>query len=1068
MNQTGNSNLDNSGAVAGCLLPGVVPEIRNKFKIQITEMPNACCRRTIDSALKIGAFGHSTLLRILLWAGLVLTLSSLCRAEVKAWEGTITIPTYGWAEDVNPKLWALESGVKYSTTVKGSIVYPYTMQDHLFRAKADRTYKALFLENEYLKITCLPELGGRLHSVLDKTEGKQVFHLNRVIKPSMIAMRGAFISGGVEWNAGPQVHTVTILSPVDALIGRNPDGSAYLEINNLEKSLRTQWTVRVTLRPGKAYLDERIRIFNPIDAMSPYYFWNCTAFPCRAGTRFIYPMTLGTDHYGVKFFSWPIHEGRDLSWLKNYEIYSSVFSVNCLFDFFGAYDVDMNRGVVQVADHHELSGKKAWTWGTWDFGLVSQKNLTDDDGPYIEVQSGPLPTQSDYGMLMPRQEVSWQEYWYPVHGLGDGFEYATKDVAVQTERVRGAASPTRRLRILATGKFPGASFSISQGGRQPLERTIDLTPENPQVVSLVQAVESPVDVTIKSKEGAVLASFTTPLPIPEQTPPEPSELMTKPAEQLTLEEKFLRGRKHDLGTNRPKAREYYEEALVDDPQYSPALRGLAILDIEAGLYEKAAERLKVALSKDDTDGLSWYFLGVSHLRLGNETETLRCAYKAARCLGTASLGYDLAGRAYMRLGRYARASQAFEKARRNNSTDTKVENHLLLALHAAGNKESAYEYAKERIVRNPTDLVPRALLALRGKDQMNRFVLQARAFVGEDDFQMLEACLVFAELGLVNEAEELLQAVCVNAVPENQRGPLPLYYLAYFASQQKKQAKAGRYLNQAAGIHTDFVFPSRPEAVEVLKYAVAENPDDAGAHLHLGNLYCNLGRVDEAVPHWQKAADLDSTLSIAFRNLGLYARAVEDDPAKAERLYRKAIAARPKDQTLYRDLADVLLAGGKRSEAITVMESTPFETLRRADIIIMLAQAYVDEKMYADAIDLLESTPYFVNWEGQTITWDLFHQAHVERGRQRYDDGKFAAALEDFEAALTYPDNIGVGCSNEPPEARAQYWRGKTLQALGRQADALSAWKEGAAGHKGSSEQNEYRQLCKKALLTLK
>jgi len=130
----------------------------------------------------------------------------------RAWKGTITIPTYGWAEDVNPKFWALEDQVKFSTTVKGAIVYPYTMQDHLYRTKEDRTYKhlyrtkedrtykALFLENEYLKVTCLPELGGRLHSVLDKTTGAETFHLNNVIKPSMIAMRGAFISGGVEWN----------------------------------------------------------------------------------------------------------------------------------------------------------------------------------------------------------------------------------------------------------------------------------------------------------------------------------------------------------------------------------------------------------------------------------------------------------------------------------------------------------------------------------------------------------------------------------------------------------------------------------------------------------------------------------------------------------------------------------------------------------------------------------------------------------------------------------------------------------------------------------------------------
>ncbi|UCC97514.1 MAG: DUF5107 domain-containing protein [Phycisphaerales bacterium] len=998
----------------------------------------------------------------LVCSGFVLLLSGRAWAKVQAWEGTVTIPTYGWSDDINPKLWALESEVKFSTTVKGSIVYPYTMQDHLSRTKADRTYKALFLENEYLKVTCLPELGGRLHSVLDKTKNEQMFHLNDVVKPGMIAMRGAWISGGVEWNAGPQGHTVTVLSPVDALTGRNADGSAYIEISNLEKSQRTQWTVRVTLHPQKAFLDEQIRIFNPEDAISPYYFWNCTAFPCRDGTRFIYPMALGTDHNGVKFFSWPIDNGKDLSWLKNYETSASVFSVNCVFDFFGAYDVDADRGIVQVADHYELSGKKAWTWGTWDFGLVSQQNLTDNDGPYIEVQSGPLPTQSDYGMLLPRHAVSWREYWYPVHGLADGFEYATADVAIQTARKAGKLE----LRILATSLFQRAVCTLGRNGRELLSRTVNLTPENPQIVTLSAAPQSPVDVTIKTSRGKVLASFTTPLPIPDTPRPEPSRLMTKSDEQLTLEQKYLRGRKYDLATNRRKARQYYEMALAEDENYSPALQALAVLDIEAGLYRKAAQRLKQALRRDDTDGLSWYFLGVSQLRLRNETESLRCASKAVRCLGTASLGHDLAGRAYMRLGNHERALEDFREAVRSNPADTKAMNHLLLALYAAGRTKTAQKYAEARIAQTPTDLVPRAVLALQGEAQKSRFVREARALAGEDDFQMIEAVLVFAGLGLADEAEKLLQAVCVEAVPEKECSPLPLYYLAYFASLQDDAAKAQSYLKQAAQIRRDFVFPSRPEAVEVLEYAILNNSDDAHAHIHLGNLCAHLDRLDEAVQHWQQAADLDSSLSIAFRNLALHAWAAEVNLSKAERLYRKAISARPSDQTLYRDLADVLLAAKRRPEAIKVMESTPFETLRRADIIIMLAQAYVDEQRYGEAIDLLESTPYFVNWEGQSITWDLFHKAHLERGRERFELKDFIGALKDFEAALTYPENIGVGRSNRPREAAAQYWRGKALQASGDLEEARSAWKQGAAGHEGSAEQNRHIELCKEALST--
>ena len=948
-------------------------------------------------------------------------------------------------------------------------ILPYLLQDNYGRKREPMSFKAFVLENEILRATVLIELGGRLWSLVHKPTGRELLYCNPVFQPANVAVRNAWISGGVEWNAGPQGHTVTILSPVNALIGRNADGSAYLEISNLEKTQRTRWTVRVTLHPGKAYLDEQVRIFNPIDAISPYYFWNCTAFPNRAGTRFIYPMTLGTDHNALEFFSWPIHKGRDLSWLKNYETWASIFSVNCVFGFFGAYDVDADRGIVQVADYRELSGKKAWTWGTWDFGLVSQKNLTDDDGPYIEVQSGPLPTQSDYGMLLPREEVSWQEQWYPVHGLGEGFEYATKDVAIQTAR----EADKLQLRILGTSRLLGAVCVLSQGREELFRKLMDLSPAAPQVVTLSPSPKSPVNVTIKTNNGDVLASFVTPLPVPKVSPPEPARLAQKPDEELSAEEKYLKGRKYDLATNRNKARECYEKALADDAQYSPALRALAVLDFEAGLYQNAVERLEKALDRDAGDGLSWYFLGVSHLRLRNEKEALRCAYKAGRCFGAASLGYDLAGRAFMRLGDYSKAVEAFETSVRLNPGDAEAKDHLLLALYASGNTKSAYKHAQARIAQDPTALAPRAALALQSNSAMDAFVREARAFVGEaprapggDDFEMIQTALTFAELGLVNEAARLLKAACVEAVPQAQRSPIPLYYIAYFSSLLSEEADAGAYLSQAARTYRDYIFPSRPETLDVLRYAIEQNPRDAYAHLHIGNLYGHLGRLEEAAAHWRKAGELDPSLSIASRNLGLYAWAVEEDLAKAEELYRKAIAARPKDQTLYRDLADILLAANRRPEAIKALESTPAEKLRRADVIIMLAQAYLDEQRYDNTIDLLESTPYFVNWEGQTITWDIFNKAHIERGRKRLEDKNFKTALQDFEVALTYPANIGVGRSNKPQEAPAQYWKGKALEGLGRLEDARSAWKQGAAGPEGSGEQNKYRKLCMEALPT--
>ena len=391
--------------------------------------------------------------------------------SVRVWESTVIIPTYAMGDDdLNP----------HFRETSGSIIYPYTMQDRFGTKREDRSYRAVFLENEHLRVMCLPEIGGRIQSVYDKTTGEEMFYRNHVIRPGHIALRGAWVSGGIEWNRGPDGHTVTSFSPVDVQPIQNQDGSASLLIGNTEKNFRTGWQVTLTLHPGRKLLDERIRLFNPTDGMHSYYFWNNTAFPNRPGTRYIYPMTLGSDHNGTAFFSWPVHEERDLTWLRNYPEPTSVFGYQVDFDFFGAYDVDRDYGIVQVADHYVLPGKKAWTWGESDAGKAAQSVLTDDDGPYIEVQSGPLPTQADFGLLEPGQEISWNEYWYPVAGLGDGFEYATRDVAIQ----RHSTDTGVRFDFAATRAFRNVDLTIERQDGRTEHRKLELSPARTETIEV--------------------------------------------------------------------------------------------------------------------------------------------------------------------------------------------------------------------------------------------------------------------------------------------------------------------------------------------------------------------------------------------------------------------------------------------------------------------------------------------------------------------------------------------------------------------------------------------------------
>jgi tetratricopeptide (TPR) repeat protein len=240
------------------------------------------------------------------------------------------------------------------------------------------------------------------------------------------------------------------------------------------------------------------------------------------------------------------------------------------------------------------------------------------------------------------------------------------------------------------------------------------------------------------------------------------------------------------------------------------------------------------------------------------------------------------------------------------------------------------------------------------------------------------------------------------------------------------------YLSKASTNYHDFILASRPETIEVLEYAVKENPGDALAFYQLGNLFGNFGRLDEAANNWNKAVQLNPSMSIPWRNLGWYYRVIRNDLAQSELCFRNAIKARPFDQTLYRDLAGVLIDDGKRPEAISLLEKMLYKSVRRSDIIIDLAQAYLEEARYDESIKLLMSTPYFVNWEGSSITWNIFSQSHIRKGIELFNQKKYKDALTHFEAALTFPENLGVGKSSRNQGAEALSWKNKTLTALGK------------------------------------
>ncbi|HOE10168.1 MAG TPA: DUF5107 domain-containing protein [bacterium] len=981
--------------------------------------------------------------RLLLFAFLA-TLSLPATSEtVKVWEDRITIPTYAWHPgSIDPVFPAVE----------GNNIYPYTLQDQLGDTKTDRTYRALFMENEYLRVCVLPELGGHVYEIINKSIDKPMYYVNHVIKPNLLAMRGAWISGGVEWNTGPMGHAATCVEPIESCLLNNADGSASIVVGHVERIFRTHWTVVLTLRPGTAALDERIRLFNAQDEVHPYYFWNNTAMPNTDGFQFIYPMTLGTDHAGTSFYTWPIDErGVDLSYAKNHPGPSAIFAYECDQDFFGSYDHLLHRGVVATADHYLLPGKKAWTWGQSEDSKLRQSLLTDDDGPYNEVQTGPLRTQADFGFLQPHQVLEWTERWYPVHDL-EGFNYADREAAFHVTEETGELL----IRFLTTSCTGKGSLTVSAVGNSALY-AVDPTPKEPTVIHHpTNSSKGPWRITLIDRNGRERASFAHPLPLPVRRPPAlPTPI---PEEKKTAYDLWLDGQVLDKQSQPAQARKQYRKALEKDPAFGPALCSLAVLDLESGKYETACKYAAQAVERNPDWGMGWYWLSVGRLRSGFDDQAEESAWKAVRFPESAALGYSVLARLAVRSGRLGDAVSLSLEALQRNDRDLVSRDVLAAALFLLGEREDAAATAEIVLNDNPLDLAAHSIgyLSANSDRDRKRAVEKLRQVVRDEPQNVLEMAAFWINLRRYEPAAELLQDLYLEKRASGEGHPIAWYYAGWLAYKRGQSEQARNYWKSAQECSPTYVFPHRLETIPILRAVLDADPQDSRAALYLGNLLFAKGQLEEGRKYWERSVEISPPSSVAFRNLGLAANKIDGDRKKAIEYYEQALQCDPEDPILYRDLAELFEAEGKAREAIALLEKGYRLPYPRRDSTEMLARLYLKQGMYPEAIRFLETT-VFQNWENQFTSHELFVKAHLEQGKKLLQGGDPKGALEHFDKSLTFPKNLAVERGPHIREANSHYWRGMALKALGRLDEAKKAFQAAVAepespDHKESSE----------------
>ena len=427
---------------------------------------------------------------------LVVVLSALATgeaavAQVTVREERLTIPTWEIAPPAVHPLFPAPQGP----------IYPYTQNDTLGERKIDKAYDAVFLENEYVSVLLLPEIGGRVHGAKDKTDGHTWLYWQPTIKPGLISMTGAWISGGIEWNF-PHGHRPSGFMPVDHRVVRHADGSATVWVGETEPVYRMRWLVGVTLSPGRSYFRCDYVFSNPTDQRNPFQFWATGATQANEWSQAQYPGDVMTGHGKEEFWHWPLHDGLDLSWWKNVENASSFFAWQSRDDWFGTYDHKAGAGTVHVADHRVMPGKKLWTWGSGPSGRIWEDILSEGGGAYYEPQAGAFSdNQPDYHWMEPGQVRTAHDYWYPVRGTR-GFKKADPDFALNVAVQGGKAFAG----VYATGVFENVKVALVdvRSGKALVETAARLSPDKPfsvEVPALAGLTVEDLRLAVLDKEG---------------------------------------------------------------------------------------------------------------------------------------------------------------------------------------------------------------------------------------------------------------------------------------------------------------------------------------------------------------------------------------------------------------------------------------------------------------------------------------------------------------------------------------------------------------------------------------
>lgn len=940
----------------------------------------------------------------------------------KIYKQMVTIPTYGIGKN-NKNPMFFEKRVYQASSGK---VYPYPIIDTLVNEKVDKDYVGIYLENDYIKILILPEIGGKIHSAIDKTNGYDFVYHNEVIKPALVGLLGPWVSGGIEFN-WPQHHRPTTFMKSECEIVEGEDGSVTAKLYDFDRMYGTSVVTSFTLQKDKSYIKIKARLFNPTCENQTFLWWANPAVSVNDYTQSIFPPDVNAvfDHGKRAVSKFPIATGEyykhdygmgvDISRYKNIPVPTSYMAYKSKYDFVGNYDYMKEAGLLHFASHHISPGKKQWTWGNGDFGKAWDRNLTDDNGPYIELMTGVYAdNQPDFTWLKPFEEKEFEQYFMPYKEVGS-VKNANSDFIINLEKDENDI----KVIVYATGE---SDVNISLVGKKLYYSDNEIISPT-RVFSKTIKNESQgenLSLVVSDKNSNVLISYTeekeeiTPLPSPQK----PAKL---PNEIKNIEELYITGQHieqyHHATFN---AEDYYLEGLKRDPFDLRCNNAYGNLCLRRGEFKKAENHFRNAIKRvtklhpNPYDSEAFTNLGFALWYQGLDKLAYDAFYKATWMQSEASIGYYMTALIDFKYKNYEHSLYLINRSLQYNTQNYNARSLKAFILNKIGKIDESLDLLKENVNDNPYDynsLVQIELLTNNREISTNRATTY------------LNIAIYYGNIGESKIAYDILNRYEGSNI-------MVEYYKAYYLEKDNKA-----YIEQlkiASNTPIDSYFASSLEDQMVLNFAIEKNSEDYIAFYLLGNVCYANKRYEDAYKLWRESESINDLFASVHRNLSIYLNNKVNNVKEATIQIEKAFYLDTTDARTFYELDQMYKKINKSIKYRLDLYSKYFNLVEiRDDLKCEYSTMLNINGEFEKAYNFICGNK-FSPWEGGEGKISTQYVLSLrELGKKELLNNNFAKAKDFFELALYYPHNLGEGKLEGDKSNDIYYYLGLSHKALG-------------------------------------